>query len=204
MPRFAFAEGEVAGRGALIAHTGYTGEDGWELYCAPGDAPALWEAILDAGRSDGIAPAGLGARDTLRLEAALPLYGHELGEDTTPFEARLGWVVRMDKGDFVGRAALRGSIGSAGRAAAWSASSSREPGVPRAGYRILRDGARGRRGHQRHQVAHAWQGDCASAMWSLPRAAVGTVLAVEIRGRAVAARVVRLPFYRSGVGGETP
>src|SRR5262249_39098656 len=98
VPRFAFVEGEVAGVGALIAHTGYTGEDGWELYCAPEDAESLWNAILEAGRPDGVVPAGLGARDTLRLEAALPLYGHELGEDVTPFEARLAWVVRMEKG----------------------------------------------------------------------------------------------------------
>ncbi|MGH7786603.1 MAG: glycine cleavage system aminomethyltransferase GcvT, partial [Candidatus Binatia bacterium] len=102
LPRFHFATGTVAGQPALVAHTGYTGEDGWELYSAAAAAPALWQALLDAGAPHGLVPVGLGARDTLRLEAALPLYGHELGAETTPFEARLGWVVQMDKGDFVG------------------------------------------------------------------------------------------------------
>lgn len=201
MARFAFADGDIAGRRVMLAHTGYTGEDGWELYCAPSDAVALWQAILDAGRADGISPAGLGARDTLRLEAALPLYGHELSEDTTPFDARLAWVVRMDKGDFVGRAALEAHR-QRGLQRCLVGVELVELGVPRAGYRLLRDG---------RPVGEVTSGTKSPtlgkgiALGYVERAAsgVGTALAVEIRGRAVAAQVVRVPFYRSGMGPRT-
>ena len=202
VPRFAFAEGEVAGRGALIAHTGYTGEDGWELYCAPGDAAALWQAILDAGRPDGVAPAGLGARDTLRLEAALPLYGHELGEDTTPFEARLAWVVRMDKGDFVGRAGLE-THRQRGPRRCLVGIELTEPGVPRAGYRVLRQGSAV--GEVTSGTKSPTLGKGIGLGYVEPSASgPDTPTAVEIRGREVAARVVRLPFYRSGGQREAP
>jgi aminomethyltransferase len=200
--RFAFADGTVAGRAAMLAHTGYTGEDGWELYCAPGDAPALWQAILTAGAPDGIVPAGLGARDTLRLEAALPLYGHELGEDTSPFEARLAWVVRMDKGDFVGRAALAERQRRGPRRCLVGVELI-EAGVPRAGYRLLREGQPV--GEVTSGTKSPTLGKGIALGYVEPTASgVGTALAVEIRGRAVAARVVRLPFYRSGgAGGPT-
>src|SRR5206468_7154445 len=99
-------EGPVSGRPALVAHTGYTGEDGWEVYCSATDASTLWDAILDTGAPFGIMPAGLGARDTLRLERALPLYGHELTEETTPLEAGLEWVTKLSKESFLGREAL--------------------------------------------------------------------------------------------------
>lgn len=198
LPRFAFAEGAVAGRDALVAHTGYTGEDGWELYCAPGDAAGIWSALLEAGAPDGIAAAGLGARDTLRLEAALPLYGHELSEETTPFEARLGWVVRMDKGPFVGREALEahrrrgprrllvGMMVTAG-------------GIPRAGYAILQDG---------RCIGEVTSGTMSPSLgkgialgYVDPAAsATGTEVAIQIRSRAAAAQVVPLPFYRAGAG----
>jgi aminomethyltransferase len=195
VPRFAFTEGEVAGCGALIAHTGYTGEDGWELYCAPDDAEALWGAILEAGRPDGIVPAGLGARDTLRLEAALPLYGHELGEDTTPFEARLGWVVRMEKGDFVGRAALAAHRRRGPRRCLVGIELT-EPGIPRAGYRVLANDRV--LGDVTSGTKSPTLGKGIALGYVEPAASEpGTALAVEIRGRAVAARVVRLPFYRS-------
>ena len=194
--RFAFADGAVAGRRVTLAHTGYTGEDGWELYCAPGDAAALWQAMLDAGRPDDISPAGLGARDTLRLEAALPLYGHELSEETNPFEARLAWVVRMDKGDFVGRMALE-TQRQRGLQRCLVGVELREGGVPRAGYRLVREG---------RPVGEVTSGTKSPtlgkgiALGYVERAAsdMGTALAVEIRGRAVAAQVVRVPFYRSG------
>jgi aminomethyltransferase len=196
LPRFAFTEGEVAGCGALIAHTGYTGEDGWELYCAPDDAEALWNAILEAGRPDDLAPAGLGARDTLRLEAALPLYGHELSEEGTPFEARLAWVVRMDKGDFVGRAALVTHRAHGPRRCLVGVELS-EPGVPRAGYRILRDGRAV--GEVTSGTKSPTLGKGIALGYVEPTASNrATALAVEIRGKPVAARVVRLPFYRSG------
>jgi aminomethyltransferase len=103
---FHFRDVTLAGVACTAARTGYTGEDGVELFCAWGDAPRLWRALLDSGAAVGLRPAGLGARDTLRLEARLSLYGNDIDESTHPFEAGLGWVVRLDKGDFVGRAAL--------------------------------------------------------------------------------------------------
>jgi aminomethyltransferase len=101
-----FADGIVAGVPARIAHTGYTGEDGFEIYIAPNVAQQVWNEILKAGQEFGIKPCGLGARNTLRLEAKMALYGHELTASINPFEADLGWIVKMDKGDFVARSTL--------------------------------------------------------------------------------------------------
>jgi aminomethyltransferase len=101
-----FADGAVNGVPARIAHTGYTGEDGFEIYIAPETAAGIWEALLAAGAEYGIKPCGLGARNTLRLEAKMALYGHEITENINPFEADLAWIVKLDKGDFVGSAAL--------------------------------------------------------------------------------------------------
>jgi len=191
---FAFAEGPVAGRHALVAHTGYTGEDGWELYCAAGDARALWDALLAAGAPAGIQPAGLGARDTLRLERALPLYGHELTDETTPLEAGLAWVVRFNKEHFIGRAALLQQR-AAGVARRLVGVTLLEPGIPRQGYRIrhaaeiigaITSGTKSPtlgKAIGLGYVANAWK-------------EVGTRLAIEIRGHAIGAEVVRLPFYR--------
>lgn len=196
IPRFAFASGAVAGRQAMVAHTGYTGEDGWEIYCASGDARPLWDALLEAGQGDELQPVGLGARDTLRLEAALPLYGHELGLDTTPDEARLTWVVRADKGEFVGREALLAARARGPRRCLVGIELL-DPGVPRAEYRLLRDGQA--IGVLTSGTKSPTLGKGIALGYVEPAArAVGTSLAVEIRGRAAAARVVALPFYRRG------
>ncbi len=196
IPRFAFAEAPVAGRRALVAHTGYTGEDGWELYAATGDAVTLWDALLAAGKADGISPAGLGARDTLRLEAALPLYGHELGLDTSPYEARLGWVVHPEKGDFIGRDALLAAQARGPRRRLVGVELV-DAGVPRADYRVLRDGQAV--GALTSGTKSPTLGKGIALGYVEPAAsAAGTTLAVEIRGRAAAARVVPLPFYRRG------
>lgn len=101
-----FADGEVLGRPARIARTGYTGEDGFEIYVAPESAGACWNALLDAGAESGIKPCGLGARNTLRMEAGMALYGHEIDASITPLEAGLGWIVKFDKDGFLGRARL--------------------------------------------------------------------------------------------------
>ncbi len=101
-----FIDGLVAGIPARIARTGYTGEDGFEIYFAPEHSERVWNEILDAGQEFGIKPCGLGARNTLRLEAGMALYGHEIHAAITPFEAGLGWIVKLDKGEFIGRAAL--------------------------------------------------------------------------------------------------
>jgi len=101
-----FTDGFVSGAQARIARTGYTGEDGFEIYIAPTEAARIWGELLDAGREFGIKPCGLGARNTLRLEAKMALYGHEIHASITPYEAELGWIVKLDKGEFIGRAAL--------------------------------------------------------------------------------------------------
>jgi aminomethyltransferase len=103
---FHFRDAIVANVRCTVARTGYTGEDGVEIFCAWNDAPALWRALLELGKPLGVKPAGLGARDTLRLESRLSLYGNDIDETTNPIEAGLGWVVKMDKGDFVGRSAI--------------------------------------------------------------------------------------------------
>jgi aminomethyltransferase len=103
---YRFVDDEVSGAPARIARTGYTGEDGYEIYIAPEEAPRIWDLLLEAGREFGIKPCGLGARNTLRLEAGMSLYGHEIHASITPFEAGLEWIVKMGKGDFIGRAAL--------------------------------------------------------------------------------------------------
>ena len=190
---FACCEGEVAGCRTLLARTGYTGEDGWEIYCAPDDAPGLWAALLDAGAPSGLRPAGLGARDTLRLECALPLYGHELTDRTTPLEAGLGWVVRFAKGPFIGREALlrqrdegvaRRLIGVVAR-----------DGIPRQGYRIVQAGkpvGAVTSGTKSPTLGKAIGLGYVAATLGAP----GTALNIEIRGRLVDAEVVPLPFYR--------
>jgi len=188
---YGFRQGQVDGRPALISRTGYTGEDGFELYVDPEDAPALWRRLLDAGAS----PAGLGARDTLRLEAAMALYGHEIDETTTPWEAGLDWVVKLDKGDFLGRDAL-----AAQKAA----------GVPRklVGFEVEGRGI-ARQGHPVLSAEGETVGAVTSGTWSptfekalglayVPPglAAPGTPLILDVRGRQLAARVVDTPFYR--------
>jgi aminomethyltransferase len=194
LPPFACSEGPVIGRRALVAHTGYTGEDGWEIYCAAGDARAVWDALLDAGAPVGIKPAGLGARDTLRLERALPLYGHELTDETTPLEAGLAWVVRFNKESFIGREALLQQR-AAGLTRRLVGIEMTEPGIPRQGYPILHDqeivGAI-TSGTKSPTLGKAIGLGYVADAWK----EVGTTLAIEIRGRATGAAVVRLPFYR--------
>ncbi|MGI8477619.1 MAG: glycine cleavage system aminomethyltransferase GcvT [Thermomicrobiales bacterium] len=106
LPYFSWVDGTVAGVPAALARTGYTGEDGFEFYTAVDDIGAVWDGLMAAGRSHGVEPVGLGARDTLRLEARMPLYGNELGDEIGPLEAGLGWAVKLEKGDFVGRDAI--------------------------------------------------------------------------------------------------
>jgi len=183
----------VAGVSALVSRTGYTGEDGFELYVPRDDALAVWEALSQQG----VRPAGLGARDTLRLEARLPLYGHELSLDISPLEAGLGSFVKWEKpGGFVGREALatQRASGPARRLVGLEASG----GIPRAGYRVGR-------GDDPEPAGVVTSGTHSPtlgvpiAMALVPRTwglKVGDAVWVEIRGRRVPARVVRLPFYR--------
>jgi aminomethyltransferase len=178
------------GKNCVVSRTGYTGEDGLEIMVAAGQAVELWEELLARGAK----PCGLGARDTLRLEAAMPLYGHELNEDIDPLQAGLGWAVKMDKGDFIGRDALtrRGH----------EATLRRRVGLELEGKRIAREGAAvSRDGHEIGRVTSGTFGPTVNkviAMAYVDPSSVkpGTPCEVDIRGKPAAARVVPLPFYR--------
>jgi aminomethyltransferase len=187
---YGFAEGRVAGVPALISRTGYTGEDGFELYLAPEDAPAVWRRLVEAGA----VPAGLGARDTLRLEAAMALYGHELDETTTPFEAGLGWVVKLDKGDFLGRDALAAqkAQGAPRKLVGFEVQGR---GIARQGHGVVSDG-----GAVGTVTSGTWSPtfEKALGMAYVPPelAAPGAALKLDVRGKELPAVVVELPFYR--------
>jgi len=193
IPTFHFAPTEIAGVSCLAARTGYTGEDGFELFCLPDKAARLWAAILEAGRPDGAIPAGLGARDSLRLESAYRLYGSDMDDERTPLEAGLAWVVKLDKGEFVGREALLAQK-ARGLTTKLVGFTLTERGIPRHGYPVLRDGK------PAGVVTSGTQSPTLKipvglAYVPLDLAAEGSTFAVEIRGRAVAARVVKTPFY---------
>jgi aminomethyltransferase len=130
----------VSGVPARIAHTGYTGEDGFEIYVPPAESERIWNAVMEAGREFGIRPCGLGARNTLRLEAKMALYGHEIDATITPLEADLGWIVKMDKGEFVGREALVKQK-EAGLRRKLVGFEMRGRGIGRDGYEVYLDGA---------------------------------------------------------------
>ncbi len=195
---YAGAFGDVAGRLSWVARTGYTGEDGFEVFCMPEDATHIWDALITAG-GPGLVPAGLAARDTLRLEAGMPLYGNELGPDVTPFEAGLGRVVKFDKpGDFVGREALaaRASEGPRIVLAGLTMQSRR---IPRHGYPVLAGGAggSGRVGTVTSGAPSPTLGVPIAMAYLEP--GVGhdhPELAVDIRGQAAPADLTDLPFYR--------
>jgi aminomethyltransferase len=191
---YGIAEGTVAGIPAQVARTGYTGEDGFELFVDVDRAGEAWDAVLEAGRADGLMPVGLGARDTLRLEAGMPLYGNELLRDTNPYEAGLGRVVKLGKaGDFVGRAALE-QVERTGVARRLVGLVLRGRGIARHGYPVL--DADGLTGTVTSGTMSPTRGDAiAMAYVASANAEPGTMLAVEIRGARVAAEVVPLPFY---------
>ncbi len=196
---YGIAEGEVAGTPAQVARTGYTGEDGFELFVDAHRAADLWDTLLAAGGPEGLVPVGLGARDTLRLEAGMPLYGNELDRSTNPFEANLDRVVKLDKaGDFVGKAALE-KVARDGVARRLVGLVLRERGIARHGYPVL-DAAGTRIGSVTSGTMSPTLGEPIAMAYVTPaNAEPGTMLAVEIRGAAVAAQVVALPFYkRSG------
>jgi aminomethyltransferase len=192
---YGIAEGEVAGIPALIARTGYTGEDGFEVFVDVDRTGELWDAMLAAGRPHGAVPVGLGARDTLRLEAGMPLYGNELDRATNPFEAGLGRVVKLAKpGSFTGRTALEKAARD-GAARKLVGLVLRERGIARHGYPVLAAGER--IGTVTSGTMSPTLGTALAMAYVAPaHAEPGTMLAVEIRGAPVAAEVVPLPFYR--------
>ncbi|MBS5065348.1 MAG: glycine cleavage system aminomethyltransferase GcvT [Hungatella hathewayi] len=185
-------DGHVAGVPCIISKTGYTGEDGYELYMAAADAPALWEALMAAGKEEGLIPCGLGARDTLRLEAAMPLYGHEMDDDISPLEAGLGFAVKMGKEEFVGKEGIekRGEL------------TRKRVGLKVTGRGIIRE-------HENVFVGDKLVGQTTSgthcpylgypvamALLDIAYTEVGTQVEAEVRGRRVPAEVVALPFYK--------
>ena len=191
---YAGAFGEVAGRPAWVARTGYTGEDGFEVFCRPADAVHIWDALALAGTPEGLVPAGLAARDTLRLEAGMPLYGNELGPDLTPFEAGLGRVVKFDKpDDFVGRSALQARA-AAGPRQELIGLTLRSRRVARHGYPVYADGTEAgavTSGAPSPTLGHP----IAMAYLVAGTDAHDAVLTVGIRGEAVPAELTDLPFY---------
>ncbi len=192
---YAIGDGHVAGVPALVARTGYTGEDGFEVFVEVASAGRVWDALMDAGRSAGVVPVGLGARDTLRLEAGMPLYGNELGADTTPYEAGLGRVVKLGKeGDFVGRAALEKAEADGPRKRLVGLAV-RGRGIARHGYELFA-GTR-RTGVVTSGTLSPTLGEPIAMAYAAPSdAEPGTILEVKIRDQRVRAQVVALPFYR--------
>ena len=193
---YRFAQAAVDGCEMIISRTGYTGEDGFELYTAPSDAANLWRRLLEVGGPLGLVPAGLGARDTLRLEAAMALYGHELDDTTTPLEAALEWTVKWKKGDFIGRDALleQRESGAARRLAGFEISGR---GIARQGSSVLVDGV-----EVGTVTSGTWSPTFEKALGmvylSAEHTAPGLEIELEVRGRKLTGRTVELPFYRRG------
>ncbi|MBI2343096.1 MAG: glycine cleavage system aminomethyltransferase GcvT [Deltaproteobacteria bacterium] len=193
--RFGIAPTHLHGIPMLLARTGYTGEPGYEMFIPAKDAALIWRTLLAAGKPHGLIPCGLGARDTLRLEMGYPLHGHEITIKTTPWETRLSWVVKLDKGDFIGRDAL-----SAQKAAGWERQlvgfTMVDPGIPRAGYPLIT--------HHK-PVGYVTSGTMSPSLrvgiglGFLPKniAQPHTKFSVDIRGTERLAEVVQLPFYHT-------
>ncbi len=198
--RFGVASGKVAGTRCVVARTGYTGEDGFELFVDNAAAVRLFEAILNAGAGDGIKPVGLGARDTLRLEASLPLYGHELNAATSPLEAGLKTFVKLGR-DFVGAKALQTQVANGTKKHLVGIQTDDGKVVARQGYTILADGIAA--GVVTSGTFAPWLGRpiamaYASAGTVTPSNASGQKIEIEVRGRRAAATIIKMPFYRRG------
>jgi aminomethyltransferase len=189
-----FTTGEVAGVAGTISRTGYTGEDGFEVFVPPAAAERVWDAILHAGKSAGVVAAGLGARDTLRLEAAMRLYGNDMDETTTVLEADLGWIVGWKKESFIGADALRRqkADGTGRKLVGFEVL---DRAIARHGYPVLVDGEKAgvvTSGTQTPFVKKA----IGMAYLPATHAAAGTNFEIEVRGRRVPAQVAPMPFYR--------
>ena len=191
---YRFETAEVDGHSAIVSRTGYTGEDGFELYLSPTSAPSVWDRLLEVGAPKGLVPAGLGARDTLRLEAAMALYGHEIDDTTTPLEAGLSWVVKLAKGEFVGRDVLvdQKEKGLDQQLVGFEMTGR---GIARQGYEVLSGG---------EVVGRVTSGsfsptlEKAIGMAYVPPglAEPGTEIQIQVRKNAVEGVIVPLPFYK--------
>ena len=188
-----FERGQVLGTAAIIARTGYTGEDGFEIYIPPEEGERIWAALLEAGQEFGIIPCGLGARNTLRLESAMSLYGHEIDGQVTPDEARLGWIVKLDKGDFVGRDALLKQKES-GLARRIAGLEMRGRGIARDGYRVFA-GSEDAGWVTSGSPAPFLQKNIGLCMLPVAVSKPGQRIEVAVRQRQIEAEIVPIPFY---------
>lgn len=196
-PYFSMRETTIAGIPCTAGRTGYTGEDGWEFYCPIDRTGELWDALMQAGEPHGLKPIGLGARDTLRLESRMPLYGNEMNDETTPYEAGLAWAVKLDKGDFIGRDALvkAREAGTTRRAVGFKMVE--RGGVPRSHYDVQVDGKNV--GFVTSGTASPTLGEnIGLAIVDKEYAGVGKPLDIIIRGKPVRAEQVKTPFYKRG------
>lgn len=192
---FAWQNADIAGASTKIARTGYTGEDGFEFYASNQDIGRIWDALMDAGEDSGLVPVGLGARDTLRLEARMPLYGQELGDDISPYEAGLGWAVSLDKGDFVGRDRMAEVKEQGPERRTVGFKMTGRGGSPRTHYRVQVDG---------EDVGEVTSGamspslgeNIGLALVKRSVSGVGKPLQVVVRGKPVDAVQVKTPFYK--------
>jgi len=194
MSRYFFTEGEIAGvKNVIIARTGYTGEDGFELYLATDSALSAWDAILEAGKAYGIMPCGLGARDTLRLEVRYPLYGNDIDKTTTPYEAGLGWVVSKKKGDFIGRDAIF-KIKEKGLPRKLVGAGMLDRGIPRKGYEVY-----DMEGNMAGEITSgtyspSLKKPIALAYVKKELSGVDTPLLIKIRNKMMKSIVIKTPF----------
>lgn len=201
-----FIFGNVSGVDCLIARTGYTGEDGFEIYFDPQFSEKLWSELLDAGEAAGMIPCGLGARNTLRLEAGMCLYGHEIDDQTTPFEAGLGWICKLGKGAFLGSEILKcqKEYGVSRKLVGFEMLDKR---IGRDGYPVLINGREARR-----EVGRVTSGGPSPSlkknigMAYVPpdSSATGTEIDISVRGQSAPARIVALPFYKRPQETERP
>jgi aminomethyltransferase len=191
-----FSRCRAGGNEVVVSRTGYTGEDGFEIFLPPEAAAELWQKIMAAGEPAGLMPAGLGARDTLRLEMKYALYGNDIDETTDPLEAGLGWITKLDKGEFFGRGAIIERSGE-GPARKLVGIEVKGRGIARAGHAIWADGS---------EVGTVTSGTLSPTLRKAialgyvptPLSRPGTAVSVEIRAAKVEAEVVRTPFYRNG------
>lgn len=189
-----FTQGKIDEVEAIISRTGYTGEDGFEIYFDPRESERIWNRIIEAGAGDGIVPTGLGARNTLRLEAKMVLYGHEIDDTTTVLEADLGWICKLQKGDFNGRGALVQQK-QEGLKRILVGFEMMDAGIARDHYPVLING---------HAIGHVTSGSPAPylkkniglAYVLVEHSAIGTEIQIQIRNRTVAAKIVPTPFYK--------
>ena len=192
VPRYRIVSAMISERQVWVARTGYTGEDGFEMYSSPSFSLEVWETLTKAGRGFGLKPVGLGARDTLRLEARLPLYGHDLDDDTTPFEAGLGWTVALQK-EFIGREVLSQQK-EEGVKQKWVGFEMLEQGIPRQGCTLWKDRLVGK--VTSGTYSPSLKKNIGLGYVILELSGIGTEFFVEIRDKKLRAKVVETPFYK--------